>query len=39
MEDNDDWLANTKHGRSGLGLELGSHYHMLESIFINLSNR
>ncbi len=35
MEDNDDWLETTKHGRCGLGLEMGGHYHMLESIFIN----
>ncbi len=25
----------TKHGRSGLRLEMGGHYHMLGSIFIN----
>jgi hypothetical protein len=36
MEDNDDWLARaTQHGSSGLGLELGSCYHVLELIFIN----
>ncbi len=28
----------TQHGRSGLGLEMGSHYHMLEPIFINQMN-
>jgi hypothetical protein len=35
MEDNDDWLANKKHGRSGLGLEMGGCYHMQEAIFVN----
>jgi hypothetical protein len=27
----------TKHGRSGLGLEMGGHYHMQESILITFN--
>jgi hypothetical protein len=39
MEDSDNWLAETKYGRSGLGLEIGGHYHRPESIFINQKRR